>query len=590
MSFLDSNQLFSLFDEFQIKLTQFEKAKNQWEKEQNDMFEIITKLENEKKKQRKIKKKLLKRLKFLQVSFQETKLNENIQNKESEEKQNSVTNLFENISSHILVKKAREFLQNSYNQLGIKKQEINKQEKEKEKLKLNKKEEIQDSKKLTEQDLQTLQKDLQQILNISELEIDKFFNFSSEKIIYNESPSNKISFKSNQFQKVIDSMKLSQNKVSTFDNEALNSTTKKGIINFKKAVTLTNHLDSVRSVSWHSTEDILLTGSEDCTLKLWAFNKKMSHYISLNNSTNAEKPQKKIEPIYTFRGHTAPIYKVILDSAKGICISAGGDAIVRLWEFPGMEDNNEISAFENPIQSKLDAYIGHADAIWDLSIHPEKSCIISSSADGTIKFWDMEKMSPFIRDYLFPNIENLDNHVPTTVTFSKLDPNKIVAGYNSSSLVFFDVETGERICGYSSKEYGDEITEIGNKNRGNLPKINLARQINTLTTHSVIPLVIAGTEDRKINMYDFRAKNGIGTITGHLDAITGVSIDPSGLYFATSSHDCHLRIWDIRTRTFVQDFFTSRRKNDEGVHCVEFHPIVPMIATGAADSLIQIFA
>lgn len=43
-----------------------------------------------------------------------------------------------------------------------------------------------------------------------------------------------------------------------------------------------------------------------------------------------------------------------------------------------------------------------------------------------------------------------------------------------------------------------------------------------------------------------------GTLDGHTDAVLSVSFSPNGLYLASGSGDCTIRVWDVRTGTTFQ--------------------------------------
>lgn len=110
--------------------------------------------------------------------------------------------------------------------------------------------------------------------------------------------------------------------------------------------TLRSHFDGVRVVAFHPTENALFSASEDYTLKMW------------NLNSLAPQPKKglappELEPIYTFRGHTGPVYPISLlrvllntlilysyamsiHSEKGRIFSAGGDSVIRIWAIPPM--------------------------------------------------------------------------------------------------------------------------------------------------------------------------------------------------------------------------------------------------------------
>lgn len=59
--------------------------------------------------------------------------------------------------------------------------------------------------------------------------------------------------------------------------------------------TLRSHFDGVRALAFHPTEPVLITASEDHTLKLW----------NLQKTVPAKKSASlDVEPLYTFRCHT----------------------------------------------------------------------------------------------------------------------------------------------------------------------------------------------------------------------------------------------------------------------------------------------
>jgi WD40 repeat protein len=61
---------------------------------------------------------------------------------------------------------------------------------------------------------------------------------------------------------------------------------------------------------------------------------------------------------------------------------------------------------------------------------------------------------------------------------------------------------------------------------------------------------------------------------GHLDSVTSLSIDPTGLILVSGGHDCSIRFWDLTgSRTCLQEISSHRYKsNQEGVLDVKFHP------------------
>ena len=89
--------------------------------------------------------------------------------------------------------------------------------------------------------------------------------------------------------------------------------------------TLRSHFDGVRALGFHPTEPVLITASEDQTLKLW----------NLQKTVPAKKSAAlDVEPVYTFRAHTGPVLSLAIASSGDLCFSGGIDSTIRVWNMP----------------------------------------------------------------------------------------------------------------------------------------------------------------------------------------------------------------------------------------------------------------
>lgn len=132
-------------------------------------------------------------------------------------------------------------------------------------------------------------------------------------------------------------------------------------------------------------------------------------------------------------------------------------------------------------------------------------------------------------------------------------------------------------------------------------------QINRIVSHPTMSLLVTAHEDKYIRIFDlstgqffFLCQTGnqlvsIGQCThsmlAHLDGVTSLSIDASGFSLVSGSHDCSVRFWDLMgSRSCVQELTTHREKAREGVLDVEFHPSLPIMASGGADGVVKLYA
>lgn len=58
---------------------------------------------------------------------------------------------------------------------------------------------------------------------------------------------------------------------------------------------------------------------------------------------------------------------------------------------------------------------------------------------------------------------------------------------------------------------------------------------------------------------------------------------------SSSGHDCSIRLWQLDSKQCVQEITAHRKKFDESIFDVAFHPSKPFIASAGADALAKVF-
>lgn len=322
--------------------------------------------------------------------------------------------------------------------------------------------------------------------------------------------------------------------------------------------TLRSHFDGVRSLAFHPVEPILITASEDHTLKLWNLQKT----VQAKKTTSVD-----VEPVYTFRAHEGPVLCLAVSPTGEQCYSGGVDSTIRCWKIP-ISSNDPYDSFDSSVLQET--LVGHTDAVWGLSIHNSKSQLLSCSADGSVRLW-----SPGSKDSLL-SVFNMDaeDGVPTSVDFVCCDPSQMVASYTSSHTYIFDIETGKQVLKLDTKQNSD-------------PSLN--NQINRVINHPTLPITITAHEDRHIRFFDNHTGKMVHSMVAHLDAVTSLAVDPNGLYLLSGSHDRSIRLWNLDSKTCVQEITSHRKKFDESIHDVAFHASKPYIASAGADAVAKVF-
>ncbi|KAI8826550.1 WD40-repeat-containing domain protein [Fimicolochytrium jonesii] len=348
---------------------------------------------------------------------------------------------------------------------------------------------------------------------------------------------------------------------------------------WRPKVLLRNHLDSIRAVAFSTQDNAFVTASEDGTAKIW----------NLSRLDERSRASAEIEPLHTLRGHTEPLTSLALSADGSTCFTGSVDATIRAWRIPP-PSRDPYGSYHEANQYKLHTYVGHSDVIWDLKLHPlpqQSPWLASVSGDGALKLWNTTPDEWGLRTTLWYNGAShggainepggtTEGQNPTSVDWIYTNLNRLAVSYQNSMVKIFDPETGQEVLRCKSDESYDGTVRS---------------QINKVVAHPLLPLLVTCHEDRYVRIFDTNTGQCIHSMIAHQDSVSTADISSDGLVLATGGHDCSLRWWDLSTRKCVQEYTSHRKKNDEGIWAVKFHPEqTHQMATGGADAVVKVYA
>ncbi|KAM7394792.1 hypothetical protein PAMP_021575 [Pampus punctatissimus] len=321
-------------------------------------------------------------------------------------------------------------------------------------------------------------------------------------------------------------------------------------------ITLRSHFDSVRGLAFHPVEPVLVTASEDHTLKLW----------NLQKTAPAKKcAALDVEPIYTFRAHSGAVLCVTMSSSGEQCFSGGVDGTIQSWNTP----NPNIDPYDSYEPSVLrGALCGHTDLVWGVVYSSAHHRLLSCSADGTVRLWNAADTSPSLAVFN----ERGELGVPTSVDLVSSEPAHMVTSFTTGHIGLFNMETQQLVLKLESAGPPEAPCKI-----------------NKVLSHPTLPITITAQEDRHIQFFDNNTGKLIHSMVAHLDSVTSLAVDPNGLYLMSGSHDCSIRLWNMESKTCIQEFTAHRKKFEESIHDVAFHPTKCYIGSAGADALAKVF-
>jgi len=342
---------------------------------------------------------------------------------------------------------------------------------------------------------------------------------------------------------------------SSYDNFSLNQSNK---FWWQLKCSMRAHFDSVRQLCFSPDRPLLFTASDDCTLRMWDV-EALNLY---------KKGGPDVEPLYTFRGHSAPVLccSCANSSNEILLFSGSADSTVRYWRLPAGADINIYDPYDGLVEEG--ELRGHEEAVWGITSHPTSLQTVSCGADGITCVWDISLPNPLVTTFT-----SEDGAPATCVDYVRSDPecSMIAVGYVSSVIIIYNIP--------ESRILSTLTCEPGAANES----------VNSLASHPSNGTVIAGYSDKEIRIFDVSSGSLLHHMTTHIEAVTSVTIDPSGIYLATVGHDCSLRIWNIEDKSCTQEMTAHQKKFDEAILTVAFHPSQTFIATGGSDSTIKLY-
>lgn len=351
---------------------------------------------------------------------------------------------------------------------------------------------------------------------------------------------------------------------------------------------LRSHLDVVRTVCFAAcspdtgsangmNSHILASGGDDGVLKLW--NLKAVH------------PSSDLEPIFTLRGHRGPVLATVSVPSSGLLFSAGADASIRVWTVPP-SDLDSLSAFRRIVCFQNQLLVGHSDAVWSLDAHGAlqgagrevAALLLSSSADGTVKMWRQSAAAAAAAGSdgssafgsgmsCVSSVRLPGGALPTCARFMPSSGTRAIVSATDGSMCCLDLLTGSALWTLSPENRGADAC------------------VNCIAMHPTLPLAVAVSEDRGIRLVD--TENGclVSELVGHQDSISSVAFHAVSLgsMFATAGHDESIRFWDLGRRRCYHEVSSHRKKFDEGVLSLVFHPEQSLLASGGADAVVKVY-
>lgn len=196
------------------------------------------------------------------------------------------------------------------------------------------------------------------------------------------------------------------------------------------------HSNAVGSVACSRLKKVfLVSGSQDCTVKVWDVPESLSDVGSEPAVMSAR---------HTEKAHDKDVNSVAISPNDKLLVSGSQDRTAKLWSLADM--------------SLLGVFRGHSRGIWCVQFSPVDQVVATASADGSIKLWGIQDFS------CLKTFEGHDASVLKIIFVSR--GTQLVSGGSDGLVKLWTIKTNE--CVKTFDAHQDKVWAVHGSNRDDL--------------------------------------------------------------------------------------------------------------------------
>ncbi|XP_019873626.1 guanine nucleotide-binding protein subunit beta-2 [Aethina tumida] len=182
-------------------------------------------------------------------------------------------------------------------------------------------------------------------------------------------------------------------------------------------------------------------------------------------------------------------------------ITGSGDMKICQWDLESGRKTADVS--------------GHNGDVVSISLGPDKQTFVTGSVDKTCRLWDLREQKP--KQTFFGHEADVNSVCfhPSGYAFA--------TGSEDKSARLFDIRSDQQIALYKPPSPNSGFTSCG---------LSLSGRI-----------LLCGSDDNNIHLWDTLKNQHNGTLAGHENRVTSLSVAANGLAVASCSWDQNVRVW-----------------------------------------------
>lgn len=242
--------------------------------------------------------------------------------------------------------------------------------------------------------------------------------------------------------------------------------------------------------------------------------------------------------------------------------------------------DNRITLWCLVTHNLLAPLVGHADTIWRLAYSPDDSLLTSTSADGTVRLWEVTTGLPVM---ILPR-----NHANWVWSIAwSIDGSRFATGGSDARIMVWNAreagEAAQKVAELSARATMDSSwAEIAAREAEKATQVAQPLtfwQAHDKSVHDLCfapsskesgMLVSCGAEG-SIAVWDGESGNLDCRLMGHIGVVTSVAVSPANLeLLASGGEDTTVRLWDLRDVDPSSQLAKQSRETTLGINLPHF--------------------
>lgn len=306
---------------------------------------------------------------------------------------------------------------------------------------------------------------------------------------------------------------------------------------------LSGHRSPITKVLFHPVYSIVLSASEDASIKIWDF-----------ETGDYEK---------TLKGHTDSVQDLAFDNSGHVLASCSADMSIKIWDFHNYKCVKTLH--------------GHDHNVSSVCFLPSGDFLFSASRDKTVKMWELGT------GYCVNTFTGHMEWVRCIVVSS--DGVLLASCSNDQTIRVWVIATKD--CKLELTDHDHVVETICWCPSKNVPAINQSIKADTTTTAptKVYQYLASGSRDKSIKIWDVNAGVCLMSLTGHDNWVRGVVFHPGGKFLMSCSDDKTVCTWDLVNQRRAKTLLA----HDHFATALDFHPTLPVMVTGSVDLMVKVW-